>query len=47
MSEIYGFQSVVIAFVERTPWIEAAFPFGTSGFPCKDERLNPVPRSDA
>ncbi|KIJ59194.1 glycoside hydrolase family 128 protein [Hydnomerulius pinastri MD-312] len=28
MDEIYAFQSAVVAFVENTPWIEAAFPFG-------------------
>ncbi|KAG8217964.1 glycosyl hydrolase catalytic core-domain-containing protein [Butyriboletus roseoflavus] len=28
MSDIYAFQSAVIAFVENTPWIEAVFPFG-------------------
>ncbi|KAH0826911.1 glycosyl hydrolase catalytic core-domain-containing protein [Lanmaoa asiatica] len=27
-SDIYGFQSAIIEFVENTPWIEAAFPFG-------------------
>ncbi|KAG6371863.1 glycosyl hydrolase catalytic core-domain-containing protein [Boletus reticuloceps] len=28
MPDIYAFQSSVIEFVENTPWIEAAFPFG-------------------
>ena len=28
MSDIYAFQSAVVGFVENTPWIEAAFPFG-------------------
>ncbi|KAG9313341.1 hypothetical protein JVU11DRAFT_5646 [Chiua virens] len=28
MSDIYSFQSVIVDFVENTPWIEAAFPFG-------------------
>lgn len=46
MSDIYAFQSAVIDFVENTPWIEAAFPFGILCLFRRKLVTEPVFRSD-
>lgn len=47
MSDIYAFQNVVIDFVERTPWIEAAFPFGKFGLSRRELVTGHLFRGDA
>lgn len=47
MPDIYAFQSAVIDFVENTPWIEAAFPFGKMNFIRQTLVTEPMCRCDA
>lgn len=47
MSDIYAFQSAIIAFVENTPWIEAAFPFGMLHIFRRTRVTEAMSRSDA